>query len=69
MSVALQIMVYYTHMVPHLYLQAIVMLIGQEVPMIEKAPLEDVSFFGIIWYLGLARSKIVYLYQLLKLST
>ena len=56
-------------MVPHLYLQAIVMLTGQEVPMIEKAPLEDVSFLGIIWYLGLARRKIVYLYQLLKLST
>ena len=44
------------------------MLIGQEVLMIEKVHQEDASVWEIISYYGSARSKIVCLCPLLRLS-
>ena len=46
----------------------IVMLIGLEVQMSEKALLVDVSIWETILFYGSARSKTVCPYQLLKLS-
>ena len=52
-----------------LFLQGIVMQIGQKMQIIEKAPLADASILAIIWSLGTTRNKIPSLYQLLKENT